>query len=60
VIKTVLLNRPDQPFLGSGEAVQGPTPAAIANAVYDAVGVRLRELPFTAVKVQAAISQAET
>jgi CO/xanthine dehydrogenase Mo-binding subunit len=51
-IKTVLLNRPDQPFLGSGEASQGPTPAAIANAIYDATGVRLRELPFTAVKLR--------
>jgi CO/xanthine dehydrogenase Mo-binding subunit len=52
VIKTVLLNRPDQPFLGSGEASQGPTPAAIANAIYDAAGVRLRELPFTAEKLR--------
>jgi len=52
-IKTVLLNRPDLPSLGSGEATQGPTPAAIANAVYDAVGVRLREIPFTPERVMA-------
>ncbi|MAU00383.1 MAG: aldehyde dehydrogenase [Anaerolineaceae bacterium] len=45
VIEVVLLNRPDQPFLGSGEATQGPTPAAIANAVFDATGLRLRHLP---------------
>jgi nicotinate dehydrogenase subunit B len=51
VLKTVLLNRPDRPFLGSGEASQGPTPAAIANAIFDATGVRVRELPVTAVKV---------
>ncbi|MFC1996030.1 molybdopterin cofactor-binding domain-containing protein, partial [Chloroflexota bacterium] len=44
-IETVLLNYPELPFLGSGEAAQGPTPAAIANAVFDAVGVRLREIP---------------
>jgi CO/xanthine dehydrogenase Mo-binding subunit len=45
IIETVLLNRPKLPFLGSGEATQNPTPAAIANAVFDAVGVRLRQLP---------------
>lgn len=45
VIETVLLNRPELPFLGAGEASQNPTPAAIANAVYDAIGVRLREIP---------------
>jgi nicotinate dehydrogenase subunit B len=54
-IETVLLNRPGLPFLGSGEAAQGPTPAAIANAVFDAVGVRLREIPFTPDRVRAEI-----
>jgi CO/xanthine dehydrogenase Mo-binding subunit len=44
-IEVVLLNRPNHPFLGSGEATQGPTPAAIANAVYDAIGQRIRDLP---------------
>ena len=53
VIETVLLNRPDQPFMGSGEGAHGPTPAAIANAVYNAVGVRLREIPFTPERVKA-------
>ena len=55
-IETVLLNDPDMPFLGSGEATQGPAPAAIANAIFDAVGIRLREIPFTPEKVKAAIS----
>lgn len=55
VIETVLLNRPGAPSLGSGEATQGPTPAAIANAVFDAVGVRLREIPFTPERVKAAL-----
>jgi CO/xanthine dehydrogenase Mo-binding subunit len=54
-IETVLLNRPGQPYLGVGEGAQGPTPAAIANAVYDAVGVRLRQIPFTPERVRAAL-----
>lgn len=55
VIDVTLLNRPDLPTLGSGEATQGPTSAAIANAVFDAVGVRLREIPFTPERVMAAM-----
>jgi CO/xanthine dehydrogenase Mo-binding subunit len=45
-IEVVLLDRPDQPFLGTGEGTQGPAPAAIANAIFDATGVRLRQIPF--------------
>ncbi|MEM7347569.1 MAG: molybdopterin cofactor-binding domain-containing protein, partial [Chloroflexota bacterium] len=52
IIETVLLNRPDYPSLGSGEATQNPTPAAIANAVADAVGLRLRQIPFTPERVR--------
>jgi nicotinate dehydrogenase subunit B len=48
-IETVLLNRLTLPFLGSGEAAQGPTPAAIANAIFDATGVRVRDLPIRSV-----------
>jgi len=54
-IETVLLNRPGQPYLGIGEGAQGPIPAAIANAVFDAVGVRLRQVPFTPERVKAAL-----
>ena len=54
-IKTILLNRRLQPFLGAGEGSQPPTPAAIANAVYDAIGVRLRDIPFTPDKVKVTI-----
>lgn len=54
-IETVLLNRPGLPILGVGEGVMGPAPAAIANAVYDAVGVRLRVIPFTPDRVKAAV-----
>jgi CO/xanthine dehydrogenase Mo-binding subunit len=54
-IEIVLLNRPGQPYLGIGEGAQGPTPAAIANAVYDAAGIRLRRIPFTPERVKAAL-----
>jgi CO/xanthine dehydrogenase Mo-binding subunit len=50
-----LIDRPGQPFLGTGEAAQGPTAAAIANAVSDATGIRIRELPLTPKRVKAAI-----
>ena len=53
-VETVLVDRPDQPFLGSGEATQGPTAAAIGNAVFDAIGIRLRRIPFTPENVQKA------
>jgi nicotinate dehydrogenase subunit B len=49
-----VISRPGSPFLGAGEAAQGPTAAALANAVADALGVRLRELPFTRARVKAA------
>jgi nicotinate dehydrogenase subunit B len=46
-----VVDRPGQPFLGTGEATQGPTCAAIANALADATGVRLRDLPFSRARV---------
>jgi CO/xanthine dehydrogenase Mo-binding subunit len=45
-METVILNRPGAPFLGVGEDSVGPTPVANANAVYDTVGIRLRDIPF--------------
>jgi len=42
-----LIQRPDSEPLGAGEAAHGPVTAAIANAVYDALGVRVRHLPIT-------------
>jgi CO/xanthine dehydrogenase Mo-binding subunit len=42
-----VIDRPDQPSLGAGEAALGPTAAAIANAVRDALGVPVRDLPLT-------------
>jgi nicotinate dehydrogenase subunit B len=53
-----LIDRPGRPSLGSGEATQGPTAGAIANAVFDAIGVRLRDIPFTPDRVRAAVARA--
>jgi CO/xanthine dehydrogenase Mo-binding subunit len=50
-----LIDRPGSPFLGAGEVAQGPTAAALANAIRQAVGVRLRELPMRPELVKAAI-----
>jgi nicotinate dehydrogenase subunit B len=46
-IDVLMLSRQDQPPLGVGESASVPSAAAIANAIYDATGVRFRELPFT-------------
>jgi CO/xanthine dehydrogenase Mo-binding subunit len=51
----VLLLDSDLPSLGAGEASQGPTAAAIANALHDALGVRVRELPLTPERIVKAI-----
>jgi CO/xanthine dehydrogenase Mo-binding subunit len=48
--------RNELPSLGAGECMMGPTAAAIANAVYDALGVRVRELPLTAERIAQAIN----
>ena len=53
-----VIDRPGQPFLGTGEATQGPAAAALANAVFDAIGVRIREIPFTPSRVKAAVGLA--
>ena len=47
-----VITRPGQPFLGTGEASQGPTGAALANAMFDATGVRFRRVPFTPERVK--------
>jgi CO/xanthine dehydrogenase Mo-binding subunit len=54
-VDVIVIDRPGSPFLGTGEAAQGPTAAAIANALADAAGVRVRELPLSAARVKAAI-----
>lgn len=47
-VEVHLINRPGERFLGTGEATQGPTPAALGNAIFDATGRRLRSLPLAA------------
>jgi nicotinate dehydrogenase subunit B len=49
-----LIDRPGQPFLGTGEAAQGPAAAAIANAVFDACGLRMRDLPLDRARMRKA------
>jgi len=51
-------NRPDLPHYGAGEAACRPTVAAVANAIYDATGVRLRRVPFRDGRVLAALKAA--
>jgi CO/xanthine dehydrogenase Mo-binding subunit len=50
-----IIDRPGKPFLGSGETGQGPAAASIANAIADACGKRVRDLPLTRRKIKAAI-----
>jgi nicotinate dehydrogenase subunit B len=54
-IEVHVIDRPGQPFLGSGEAGQGPAAAAVANAVADATGHRFRDLPLTRRRVKQAL-----
>ncbi len=54
-VEVHIVDAPGEPFLGTGEAAQGPTAAAIANAIANATGMRLRELPLDAARVKAAI-----
>jgi len=50
-----IINRPGQPFLGSGETGQGPAAASLANAIANATGKRLRNLPLTRKRIKDAI-----
>jgi CO/xanthine dehydrogenase Mo-binding subunit len=50
-----IINRPGLPFLGSGETGQGPAAASVANAIANATGKRLRDLPLTRQKIKDAI-----
>ena len=58
LVEVTIIDRPDQPSLGMGEAVAGPTAAAIANAVFDAIGIRVRDLPLTRERMMTAINNA--
>jgi CO/xanthine dehydrogenase Mo-binding subunit len=54
-IEVHIIDRPGQPFLGSGETGQGPAAASIANAIANATGKRLRNLPLTRKRIKQAI-----
>jgi nicotinate dehydrogenase subunit B len=56
-IEIVLMDRPDQPALGAGEPATVITAPAVANAIFDATGVRLRQTPFTPARVREALSE---
>jgi len=55
LVHVELADRARDPWLGAGEASMGPTAAAVANAVVDALGVRVRDLPITAEAIIAAM-----
>ena len=55
VVDVVLVNHPELPPGGAGEPSSRATAAAIANAIFDATGVRLRRVPFTPARVKAAL-----
>ena len=55
-VDVLMIPRPEEPPLGAGESASVPSAAAIANAVFDATGVRFRELPLTPERVRAALN----
>ena len=54
-VEVRVVDRPGEPFLGAGEAGQGPAAAALGNAIAAATGKRLRELPLSAERIKAAL-----
>ncbi|EWY38365.1 aldehyde dehydrogenase [Skermanella stibiiresistens SB22] len=54
-IEVHVLDQPGLPFLGTAEAAQGPTAAAFANAIADAAGIRLRDMPLSPERIKAAL-----
>jgi CO/xanthine dehydrogenase Mo-binding subunit len=57
-VTTVSIQRKDLPSTGSGEPVNAPVAAAVANAFFDATGVRIRVAPMTPARVRAALREA--
>jgi CO/xanthine dehydrogenase Mo-binding subunit len=55
VVESVLINRTDVPAAGAGETSITITAAAVANAIFDATGARIRQVPFTPARVKAAL-----
>ncbi len=52
LVEVTLIEQPNEPALGAGEAAQGPTAAAIVNAVANATGRRIRDLPLTPARLK--------
>nr|WP_110947075.1 molybdopterin cofactor-binding domain-containing protein [Pseudomonas bohemica] len=57
-VDVMMMPRQAEPPMGAGESASVPSAAAIANAIYDATGIRFRELPITAERVLAALKNA--
>jgi nicotinate dehydrogenase subunit B len=55
-VEVHIVPRPGEPFLGTGEATQGPMSAAIANALADATGARVCQLPLSRDRLRAAMA----
>ena len=55
-VEVALINRPELPPLGAGEGTQGPISAAVGNALFNAAGIRLRDIPFTRERLVAAMA----
>ena len=55
-VEISLISRPDLPSVGAGEAAHGPVAAAIGNAVFNAIGVRVRDMPMTPERIVAAMA----
>ena len=54
-IEVALINRPELPLYGAGEAAAVTVPGALANAIFDATGARIRNAPFTPERVKTAL-----
>ncbi len=54
-VEVSMINRPGEPYLGTGEASQGPSGAALANAMADATGKRFKCIPFTPERVKSVL-----
>jgi nicotinate dehydrogenase subunit B len=55
-VEVILINRPEVPAAGAGETAITVVPAAVGNAIFDATGARLRQVPFTPERVRAALA----
>jgi len=59
-VDIVLINHPELPPSGAGEPSSRATAAAIANAIFDATGARVRQMPLTPARIKAALSSSQS